>query len=107
MKLYIKQKSKNFTVKGQTLYTKQSVGCLRVIIGGIVALSLIGLGLYVGLYLMLVCGIADIITQVQTEVSATRLAWDIGKIIFFKVPIVIGIWCGLLIGGVIGLVRQK
>lgn len=107
MKLYIKQKQKNFTLKGQTLYTKKSVGCLSVIIGGIVGLSLICLGLYVGFYLMLVCGIADIITQVQTEVSATALAWSIGKIVFFEVPIVIGLWCGILIGGLIGILGAK
>lgn len=98
---------KNFTIKGQTLYTNKSPGCLSIIIGCAVSIPIILLGLYVGFYLMLVCSIADIITQIQTEVSATALAWNIAKIICFEVPIALGLWCGILIGGVIGLVGQK
>jgi hypothetical protein len=62
--------------KEQEFLMKEIIGCVLFIAG-------IVLGLYVGLYLMFVCGIIDVVNAVTGDViDAWRAAWGVVKVVF-------------------------
>lgn len=51
------------------------------------------IGMYVGIWIMFVGGVVDILNQVKTtETNTTQVAIGIAKIVFFEVPIGLGLW---------------
>lgn len=67
-------------------------------IGFLSGVAIICLGLYAGLWLMLIGGIIDIINQIKAdEVNALVLAVGIVKALFFQLPIAIGFFVGGLL----------
>lgn len=63
-------------------------------------LSIIGLGFYFGLWVMLVGGIVDFINAVKMDpVTAGAIAMSLLKIIFFEIPIIIGFIVGAVVCG--------
>lgn len=56
------------------------------------------LGVYVGIWECLVGGIITIIDQIKAPTTDSgAVAWAIVKIIFFELPLALGIWLGFLL----------
>jgi hypothetical protein len=62
----------------------------------IFALFFVAAGIYAGIWLMLVAGIVQLIEACKaTPVPAPEVAWALVKIIFFEMPILVGVILGL------------
>ena len=66
------------------------------------------LGFYTGIWIMLIGGIVDIIEQIKAqETNSLIIARGVVNIIFFEIPIVIGIGLGITIGRLAVLYANK
>lgn len=72
------------------------IGVLVIAFG----LALIFGGIWAGIWWCLVLGIVDIIDQIKAEqTDAFVIALAIVRIIFFELPIVVGVWAGVFVTG--------
>jgi len=79
---------------------------MRTFICILLSLAIIGLGIYVGVWIMLVGGIVGLINQLKasTPVDALPFAMSIVQIFFFEIPIVMSVWI-VMFCGIMGLSR--
>lgn len=63
------------------------------------SILLVCIGLYVGIWVMLIGGIVDIINQIKApETNSVIVARSVTNIVLFEMPIVIGIGIGVFFG---------
>jgi hypothetical protein len=75
------------------------------LIGFLLGVALIGAGIYIGLYLFLIGGICDIINQLKAQTTEPSIvAIAIVKILFFEIPLIIGIYSGMTLAVLSGAV---
>ena len=77
------------------------------LIGFLLGVALVIAGFYVGLYLCLVGGICDVINQIKAQVTEPSVvAFAIVKILFFEIPLLIGIYSGITLAVLSGAVMM-
>ena len=76
---------------------------LKNILGLVLICGSIGLGIYVGFWLMFIGGIIEVINSITPVVNNAGIAWGIVKIIFADV---IGIITFFVVGGIGALLLE-
>jgi hypothetical protein len=85
-----------------------AIGRLLGLFVMLIGFAVVALGVYVGIWEMLVGGIVQIIDQCKAPTTdAGTIAWAIVKIIFCKLPIIVGIFIGFALVGVGGTALFK